>query len=154
MLNGLTVKLPPWEDDKAATSSVCPSSERSMYVWVFAPQFPSSFETRPLIRFSCCIDTCNHWPILATLGCGWLCSRLVRGNHRIIFGNLRGLSLIPMPLLLNFVILAVQGEKHLMKSWKKIVFIELSSIVFCVTRILLCSHRTCVHPLFSWQEKR
>ena len=25
----ITVKLPPWEDDKADTSSVCPSSERS-----------------------------------------------------------------------------------------------------------------------------
>lgn len=53
------------------------------------------------------------------LGCGWLCPRFVRGNHRIIFGNLRGLSLILGPLLLNFVMLALEGERHLMKNRKK-----------------------------------
>ena len=75
-----------------------------------------SLETRPLIRFSCRIDIPYHRAILSTQGCGWYCPRFVRGNHWIIFGNLRGLSLIRVPLLLNFVMLALQDEKHLMKS--------------------------------------
>lgn len=78
-----------------------------------------SLETRPLIRFSCRIDSPYRRGILSTLGCGWLCARFVRGNRRIIFGNLRGLSLILGPLLLNFVMLALEGKRHLMKTEKK-----------------------------------